>query len=186
MMKSEVLKNWVEQYSGSLLKRAMYLLSDKEEAQDVVQEVFIAAFSSFESFEGKSQPLTWLMTILNRKVADFYRKKYKHEQSISLDRFFDETGSWKSNDVLNDWNLLSETELLDDIDFTSALEKCIEDLPSKWKIPLKMYYLQEKKAPEVSQELDISATNLWKVLQRGRMQLRECLDFKWFANHKST
>lgn len=186
MMKSEVLKNWVEQYSGSLLKRAMYLLSDKEEAQDVVQEVFIAAFSSFESFEGKSQPLTWLMTILNRKVADFYRKKYKHEPHISLDRFFDETGSWKNSDVLNDWNSSSETELLDDIDFTSALEKCIEDLPSKWKIPLKMYYLQEKKAPEVSQELDVSTTNLWKILQRGRMQLRECLDFNWFATHKST
>ncbi|WBV60346.1 sigma-70 family RNA polymerase sigma factor [Chryseobacterium camelliae] len=182
MTKNEVFKNWIEQYSESLLRRAVYLLSDKVEAEDVVQEVFIAAFSSYDSFKGKSQPLTWLMTILNRKVADFYRKKYKSEPKIKLDHFFDETGSWKNDDVLNDWDASNkETELLDDKDFNKTLEDCIEDLPSRWKIPMKMYYLEEKKAPEVSQELDISTTNLWKILQRSRMQLRECLEFNWFA-----
>lgn len=182
MTKNETIKSWIEQYSEPLLRRAVYLLSDKIEAEDIVQEVFISAFSSFDSFEGKSQPLTWLMTILNRKVADFYRKKYKSEPNIRLDHFFNENGSWKNDDVLNDWNAENkETELLDDKDFNKTLEHCIEDLPSRWKIPVKMYYLEEKKAPEVSQELDISTTNLWKILQRSRMQLRECLEFNWFA-----
>lgn len=182
MTKNDVLKSWVEQYSEPLLRRAVYLLSDKEEAQDIVQEVFLSAFSSYDSFEGKSKPLTWLYTILNYKVSDFYRKKYKTEPQIRLDHFFDETGSWKNDDVLNDWDATNkESELLDDHDFNTTLEDCIEDLPSRWKIPMKMYYLQEKKAPEVSQELNISTTNLWKILQRSRMQLRECLDFNWFA-----
>lgn len=182
MTKNETIKDWIEQYSGSLLRRAVYLLSDKVEAEDVVQEVFISAFSSYDSFEGKSQPLTWLMTILNRKVADFYRKKYKSEPQIKLDHFFEENGSWKNDDVLNEWNAShKETELLDDQDFNKTWEDCIEDLPSRWKIPMKMYYLEEKKAPEVSQELNISTTNLWKILQRSRMQLRECLEFNWFA-----
>lgn len=182
MTKNETIKNWIEEYSGSLLRRAVHLLSDKVEAEDIVQEVFVSAFSSYDSFEGKSQPLTWLMTILNRKVADFYRKKYKSEPQIKLDHFFDETGSWRNDDVLNDWDASNkETELLDDKDFNKTLEDCIEDLPSRWKIPMKMYYLEEKKAPEVSQELNISTTNLWKILQRSRMQLRECLEFNWFA-----
>jgi len=182
MTKNETLKDWIEEYSEPLLRRAVYLLSDKTEAEDVVQEVFISAFSSYDSFEGKSKPLTWLMTILNRKVADFYRKKYKSEPQIKLDHFFDETGSWKNDDVLNDWDFSNkETELLDDQDFNKTLEDCIEDLPSRWKITMKMYYLEEKKAAEVSQELSISTTNLWKILQRSRMQLRECLEFNWFA-----
>lgn len=182
MTKNEILKSWIEQHSEPLLRRAVYLLSDKIEAEDVVQEVFISAFSSYDSFEGKSEPLTWLMTILNRKIADFYRKKYKSEPQVRLDHFFDETGSWKNNDVLNDWNASGiETELLNDGDFNRILEDCLEELPSRWKILMKMYYLEEKKAPEVSQELNISTTNLWKILQRSRMQLRECLEFNWFA-----
>ncbi|WP_370897105.1 sigma-70 family RNA polymerase sigma factor [Chryseobacterium gossypii] len=182
MKKDEVLKSWVDQYSGSLLKRAAYLLSDKNEAEDIVQEVFLSAFSSYDSFEGKSRPLTWLMSILNRKIADFYRKKYRSEPNINLSHFFDETGSWKRDNVLRDWDTEhNESELLNDNDFHKILEDCIEDLPARWKIPLKMYYLLEKKASDVSQELDISTTNLWKILQRGRMQLRECLEFNWFT-----
>ena len=182
MTKNEALKNCIEQYSESLLRRAIFLLSDTIEAEDIIQEVFIAAFSSYDSFEGKSTPKTWLNTILNNKVADFYRKKYKSEPQIKLDHFFDETGSWKNDTVLNDWNVSnSETELLDNQDFNKSLEDCIEDLPSRWKIPMKLYYLEEKKAPEVSQELDISTTNLWKILQRTRMQLRECLEINWFS-----
>lgn len=138
-MKNETIKNWIDQYSGQLLRRAVYLLSDKTEAEDIVQEVFISAFSSYQSFNGKSEPLTWLMAILKRKVADFYR------------------------------------------DFNKTLEDCLEELPVRWKFPMKMYYLEEKKASEVSQEFDISTTNLWKILQRSRMQLRECLEFNWFA-----
>lgn len=183
MTKDEVLRNWIDQYSGPLLKKAFYLLSNKEDAQDMVQDVFLAAFSSYDSFEGRSQPITWLMAILNRKAADFYRKKYKSEPQISLDHFFDETGSWRNDGVLNDWNVSGqEPELLDAQDFNEILESCIDNLPARWKIPLKMYYLQEKKAPEVSQELQISTTNLWKILQRSRMQLRECLDLNWLAN----
>ncbi|WP_336959578.1 sigma-70 family RNA polymerase sigma factor [Chryseobacterium contaminans] len=181
MMKNEILKSWIEQYSGPLLKKALYMLSNKEDAQDVVQDVFIAAFSNYDSFEGKSQPLTWLMAILNRKIADFYRKKYKSEPNIKLDHFFDETGSWKNNDVLQDWNVSTESELLDNSDFNKTLEECIEELPARWKILLKMYYIEEKKAPDVSQELNVSTTNLWKILQRSRMQLRECLEFNWFS-----
>lgn len=182
MTKNEIFKRWVERYSEPLLRRAVYLLSDKIEAEEIVQEVFIAAFSSYDSFEGKSQPLTWLLAILNRKVADFYRKKYRSESKIHLDHFFDKTGLWKSNDVLNNWDVSEKQgELLDDEDFNKTLEDCMEDLPLRWKIPMKMYYLEEKKAPEVSQELNISTTNLWKILQRSRMQLRECLEFNWFS-----
>lgn len=182
MTKNETLKSWIEQYSEPLLRRAVYLLSDKTEAEDVVQEVFIAAFSSYESFEGKSKPLTWLYTILNYKVSDFYRKKYKSETEIRLDHFFDENGSWKDKNILNDWDASDkEIELLDNGDFNKTLQDCIEDLPSRWKIPMKMYYLEEKKAQEVSQELHISTTNLWKILQRSRMQLRECLELNWFT-----
>lgn len=181
MMKNEMLKSWIDQYSGLLLKKALYMLSNKEDAQDVVQDVFIAALSNYDSFEEKSQPLTWLTGILQRKIADFYRKKYKSETSVRLDHFFDETGSWKNNDVLNDWNVSTESELLDNQDFNKTLEECIEELPVRWKILLKMYYLEEKKAPDVSQELNVSTTNLWKILQRSRMQLRECLELNWFS-----
>ena len=182
MNKNEIFRQWISDYSKPLLQRATYLLSNKEDAEDLVQEVLIAAYNSFENFKEDSKPKTWLMGILKNKVADYYRSKYKTEPNISLDHFFDTSGNWKTKDVINDWNISeNETALLNNKSFNQTLEKCIDELPQKWGILVKLYYLDEKKAPDVSQELNISTTNLWKILQRSRMQLRTCLETKWFS-----
>ena len=49
-------QEWIQLYSQSLLNKALYLLSDKNDAEDIVQEVFMSAYLSFESFLGKSSP----------------------------------------------------------------------------------------------------------------------------------
>lgn len=179
VMKKEEIEQWIDQYSSELLNRAVYLLSDKEEAKDIVQDVFLAAYSGYQSFQGKSSVKTWLQTILKNKVADYYRKKYKNPAKTSLNSFFDETGFWKNGEtLLNAW---SETMLSGDLaEFDRILESCMENLPPKWKILVKLYYLEEKKAAQVCQEIDITTTNLWKILQRSRLQLRECLEINEF------
>ena len=180
MEKEENIKQWILQYSSELLTRAIYLVSDKEEAKDIVQDVFLAAYSGYHSFKGNSAPKTWLFTILKNKVADYYRKKYKTPDQISLENFFDEAGIWKNGDnLLNAWHETTNTG--DYAEFDHILEKCIEDLAPQWQIPIKLYYLKEKKTPEICQEIGISTTNLWKILQRARLQIRECLETKELA-----
>lgn len=177
--KDNELNKWIELYSQPLLERALYLLSDKEDAMDIVQEVFITAHSGYHTFQSKSEPLTWLYNILRNKVADFYRKKYKAPQTISLSHFFDETGFWIDGNVLNSWD--DETDnLINNEIFNNTLENCLDNLPPKWKLLVKLYYIQEKKAIEVCQEIGLTTTNLWKILQRSRLQLRECLEQNWF------
>jgi len=178
--RSEEIQRWIDTYSLSLLNRAAFLLSHREDAEDIVQDVFIAAFESYDLFRKESDPKTWLMRILKNKVADFYRKKYKSTGHIRMDHFFDETGSWKDHSVLEQWNT-EEDHILDNSDFKKTLEDCMEELPPKWMIPMKLYYLEEKKADQVCQETGVSTTNHWKILQRSRMQLRECLDMRWFT-----
>ncbi len=177
--KTTEIQEWIDLYSHVLLNRALYLLSNREEAEDIVQDVFIAAFEGYANFKQKSNVQTWLMSILQHKVSDYYRKKYQHSTHIPLDHFFDETGSWKESSVTQAWNT-EESQLLDQMEFREALFACLEQLPKKWLIPVKLYYLQEKKTELICQEIGITTTNLWKILQRSRLQLRACLDINWF------
>lgn len=170
---------WIDDYSATLLNNAHFLLSDKQDAEDVVQDVFLAAYESYDAFKNESTVLTWLTKILKNKVADFYRKKYRKTDSIRLGHFFDNNGSWIDKDIIESWND-SDSELLDNQSFNKTFEDCIDHLPPKWMIPVKLYYLEEKKSNKVCQETGISTTNLWKILQRSRLQLRECLDINWF------
>lgn len=171
---------WIDDYTDKLLQHAQFMLSDRVEAEDIVQEVFVTAYTTIDKFQQKSNPLTWLKGILSHKIADFYRKKYKNNQ-INFDYFFDEYGEWQSKEIPNEWE---DTDvvgtLLDNNDFTQILQKCMEKLPEKWHILVKMCYLEEKKSEEICQEVEISPTNYWKILQRSRLQLRECLELNWF------
>lgn len=181
------LEKWIDDYSKALLDRAYYLLSDKEDAKDVVQEVFLSAYKGRESFQGKSSPLTWLTSILHHKVADVYKKRYS-EGGIPLDfeSVFDKHGEWKETDVLNPWEQeeRSPGALLNDENFCLTFDKCMERLPEQWHMAVRQCYLQGRKAMEICKELNLTANNYWKILQRSRLQPRECIDIHWFNNNR--
>ena len=67
------IKKWVKEYTETLLKRALYRINQKEIAEDLVQETFITAYQKIHQFKGNSKPQTWLTSILNHKIIDFYR-----------------------------------------------------------------------------------------------------------------
>lgn len=174
-----IIKEWIDKYSEILIKRAIYLTSNQEDSMDIVQEVFISAYAHYDSFKGDSQPINWLQGILKYKVIDYYRKKYKEPDKINLSHFFDETGSWKESHY-KEWE--NSENLLDNEYFADTFEKCINKLPPRYRIPLKMYYIEENVAIDICQEMGITTTNLWKILQRGRLQLKECLELNWFKS----
>ncbi|MCD8094342.1 MAG: sigma-70 family RNA polymerase sigma factor [Bacteroides sp.] len=177
------LEKWVDDYSKNLLDRAYYLLSDKEDTRDVVQEVFLSAYKSKDSFQGKSSPLTWLTSILHHKIADIYKKRYNGTpQPFSFETFFDKHGEWIEPDVADPWkeDEFAVSTLLDNNNFCDILNQCLGRLPRQWLMVVNKCYLQEQKAAEICRELNLTTANYWKLLQRSRLQLRKCIDVHWF------
>lgn len=182
-----VLEHWVSQFSDDLYCWAFYKTSSKETAEDLVQETFLSAFHKIDSFQGKSQPKTWLFSILNNKVIDYYRKSAKTtKQTFSLtensgfelsEGLFNTYGCWKSDDVKAIWD--QEEELLDNPEFNAVMQQCMEDLPQKWKLALTSKYLSGKDTTEICQELEITPSNYWQIVHRSKLLLRKCLELKW-------
>jgi len=64
---------------NNVYKRVRYVIPEAD-VEDVTQEVFIAAMKSIASFRGDSQFSTWLRTLTNHKVAEFYRKRSRKQE----------------------------------------------------------------------------------------------------------
>ncbi len=176
------LSQWVETYTSELYSWASHKVSDSELARDLVQDTFLAAAEKIESFKGDSSPKTWLFSILNHKIIDYYRRKTNQPVSIdnqSFSVYFDEEGNWRSDKKPKDWQE-DEKNLLDDNDFKEILQKCLDALPENWSICVRLKYLSEKSGEEICQEMDIAPTNLWQIIHRAKIQLRECVENNWF------
>ena len=61
---------WAERYGDYLFNFAMVRVNDREKAEDLVQETFLAGLKGKDRFRGKSSERTWLTSILKRKVID--------------------------------------------------------------------------------------------------------------------
>ena len=176
------IKNWVELYSDSLFSWAFYKTSSKEASEDLVQETFMVVVQTFEKFEKKGEPKTWLFAILNHKIYDHYRRNFR-TPILTGDSFteslFDSKGNWKSGERPQLWT--DETEhLSDNLEFQKTLNFCMEKLPDNWLSAIQLKYMEERSGELICQELDITPTNFWQILHRAKLQLRKCLELNWF------
>ena len=66
--------NWIKLYSDYLFNYTITRVNDREVAQDLVSETFLAGLKSMKNFKGEASERTWLVSILKRKIIDYYRK----------------------------------------------------------------------------------------------------------------
>jgi RNA polymerase sigma-70 factor (TIGR02943 family) len=185
--KRKTITSWVLEYTDALYIRAINKISSIEIAEDLVQETFLSAFASFEKFKNNSQPKTWLISILNNKIIDFYRKKsdkhvsldqlYEEKAGAMADEIFDKNGKWALPESSTIW--AEDKNLLDDEGFNQALSKCIDSLPSKWALAINSKYLLDKETQEICQDLELTTSNYWQIMHRAKLMLKKCIETNW-------
>lgn len=177
-----LFEDWVNCFSDDLFSWAMHKTSSKETAEDLVQDTFLSAYHKMDTFEGKSEPKTWLFAILNNKIIDFYRKKSKqfivssedYQQEIkTTDNFFDAHQKWKNSSDLTDQHWLDNPE------FNAILLACMKDLPESWQFVIQSKYILDKKSADICQELQISMSNYWQISHRAKLLLKKCIELNW-------
>ena len=162
---------------------AFHKLANTELAKDFVQDTFLAAAEKLETFKGNSSPKTWLFSILNHKIIDYYRKKINqpiHMENQAFSVFFENDGGWNKNQIPKKWQDEDEGHLLDNDEFNKVLHKCLDALPEQWSICVKLKYLIEKKGEEICQELEITPSNFWQIVHRAKLRLRDCIENNWY------
>jgi RNA polymerase sigma-70 factor (ECF subfamily) len=182
-----IFEKWVNDFSDELFSWAFYKTSSKETAEDLVQETFLAAYHKIDSFEGKSQPKTWLFSILNNKVIDYYRKSAKTTKKTSSltensgyelsDDLFTKIGCWENYEINPIWD--QEVHLLDNSEFNLVMQECMQELPKKWKTALTSKYLSDQKTEAICQELEITVSNYWQIVHRAKLLVKKCLEINW-------
>ena len=179
----------IQQYRAYLLRYALLQLRDPELAQDVVQETLLAALEGRARFLGKSSPKTWLTGILKHKIIDAIRRRAREQpvgagdeaaESSVVDASFQNDGHWQQMPA--NWG--NPEQAFENRRFWEIFELCSRLLPERTARVFMLREVMELTTEEICQELAITPTNLWVMLHRARLALRECLEIKWFGGAK--
>ncbi len=140
---------------------------DREIAQEILQETFFAAVRSAGKFRGKSRVYTWLCSIANRKVADFYRHKkretkYRIQYPVNIQGMQDTDG--------NVVTILESEESNEDI------RKILFSLPLHYRQVLLLKYVEKLPVLEIGEIMERSPKSIEGLLTRARKEFQTKLN----------
>ncbi|MFN2187954.1 MAG: RNA polymerase sigma factor [Candidatus Promineifilaceae bacterium] len=162
----------IEIHSPLVYRLALRLMGNEVEAEDVLQETFLNAFKSIDSFEGRSGLGTWLYRIAYN--ASMMRLRRHEPQTVSVDESLDGDGQYVIPQELFDWCCLPEDDFESD-EVRDELEKAIGELPESLRVVFVLRELEGLSTAETAEALEISEGAVKVRLHRARLWLRERL-----------
>lgn len=173
----------VEALRTPLLRFARTQLRNDAWAEDAVSETLLAALEKPQSFAGGSQLKTWLVGILKHKLVDQLRRHSREATILSPDddadldeQLFRADGHWR--EAPREWG--DPEHDLRQRQFFEVLQACVDHLPPTQGRVFMMREWLELDTDEICKALAITPTNLWVLLHRARLRLRDCLQDRWF------
>lgn len=174
---TEDLSRLVAEHTRPLLRGAMAMGFSEADAEELVQDTFVAYLDARSRFEGRSSVRTYLFGILYHKGAEFSRKRRRETGTEDIEAVFNTHftggGHWLAALPKG-----PEAEALSK-ELTEIIAGCAEKLSTDQKASFYLREMEGLSSEEICNALSVSNTNLRVLLFRARLRLRECLEKIW-------
>jgi RNA polymerase sigma factor (sigma-70 family) len=148
----------IEEYQMNLFVTAFQVCKNVEDAKDVVQDTFIAYYTSDLQYNDEQHIRAWLFRITVNKAKDV-KKSFWHRNKMPLEDYIE--------------SLPFETKE------DSNLFEVVMHLPEKYRIVIHLFYYEDWNIREISEILHTSVSNVKVRLSRGRTLLKNVLKEEW-------
>jgi RNA polymerase sigma-70 factor (ECF subfamily) len=170
----------VERHQDRVYALALHLLRDPSDAEEVVQETFLAALEKLPSFRGDAAFSTWLHRVAaNSALMRLRRRRRTPDGPAELPveemlPHFDESGRIDAAPN-HDWSKRAD-EQLSDREIRRAVEEAVQNLPEDYRIVFLLRDVEGFSSEEMAELLGISVAAAKSRLHRARLVLRESLN----------
>lgn len=151
-----------ERYLPVVYQRVRYLVPEAD-AEDVTQEVFLAVMRSLSGFRGEARFSTWLRTLTNRQIADYYRRRGPVNHALDSDDYQEERASANGAGQRQQGHL--EEKIM--------LRVALNQLPAKYKEVILLRFAEGKSFQEIAAMQDQSLEATKSLFRRAIAALQK-------------
>lgn len=153
----------IDRYQTKMQRYAKKFLLDPENAQDLVQDVFVKAYTNIESFDENLKFSSWLYRIAHNLFINAISKKSRIS-FFDMDLVFPKMRSKESTDK----------DILDK-ELKNALDKCISELDAKYREVIVLNYFEELSYKQISEILHIPVSVVGVRINRAKKMLKKII-----------
>ena len=152
----------LKRYKNLVYSVILRMVNDREEANDLAQDVFIKVYKNLDKYYPEYKFSTWVIRIATNHVIDYRRKKKQETVPIEEVEF-----SLSSEESPESAYIRREQK--------EELRKIVGDLPDMYKIPIMLYHEQGLSYQEISDIINEPLSKVKNRIFRGRRMLKDSL-----------
>lgn len=160
------------QYMNQLYAAAMRYTKNSEDAQDLVQDTYAKAYTSFHQFEPGTNLKAWLYRVLTTTFINTYRKDQRRPQTSDS-----ELEDWQiaeASSHTSDQGKSTEDVVLENLP-DSDIKNALAEIPEEFRMAVFLADVEGFSYKEIAEIVGVPAGTVMSRLHRGRKQLREKL-----------
>jgi RNA polymerase sigma-70 factor (ECF subfamily) len=166
-------------YQGRVWRFLATWVSEHEDREELVQEVFLAAHRGIRKFRGDARFSTWLLQIALNQARGFRRTRARRPREVSLPERLDGE-DWLEEQVAAGFSGTSTADERVDVvaarrQISARVWTLVEQLPEEWQAAMRLRYQEEMSHPEIAEVLGVPVGTVKAQLHRGRRRLAEWL-----------
>ena len=159
----------------SLYRAALGMTRDKGDAEDLVQDTFVRAFSFYAQYQGGTNGRAWLFRIMTNLYINSYRKKHREPERVSYDELEDFYLYNRLSDAQSrGTGAAPEVEIVTRIE-AEAIREAIDNLPDEYRDTVLLADVNEFSYQEISDMLQIPIGTVRSRLSRGRRLVQKAI-----------
>jgi RNA polymerase sigma-70 factor, ECF subfamily len=163
-----IFQKLYERYHQDLFQFLFYMVKDREQTEDLVQEVYIRVLKSYDKFEGKSSEKTWLFSIARHVAIDFFRKQKSWRRKIT------EVFDWYQPHDKNEASLPEEIALQNEK--IRVLYQCLDKCTVDQRLVLVFRYIQSFSIAETAEALGWTESKVKTTQHRALKVLKKFME----------
>ncbi len=167
----------VNQYERNIFRLALNITSNKEDAEDVLQETFLKAYTHLGRFQGNSRFYTWVVRIAVNESLMKLRKR-RSDRQVSLDEKLETEDDGLLPREIVDWGDNPEQRYAK-TEWQEILTKATQDLEPAFRTVFTLRDVEQLSTEETAEALGLSVPAVKSRLLRARLKLRQRLN-KYF------
>lgn len=169
----EAFGTLIDRYESKLKRYARKFLNTNDEIEDLVQDVFIKAYTNIQSFDTNKRFSPWIYRIAHNTFINELRQKERNGFGLfDADTVFPFIPAKETADA----------ETLE-LELNKEFESLIENLPAKYREVIVLHYFEDLSYQEISDILHIPVTTVGVRMSRARTKLKDYYNSK-HPNHE--
>ncbi|MGN8647102.1 sigma-70 family RNA polymerase sigma factor [Gracilibacillus sp. HCP3S3_G5_1] len=162
-------EDFYQKYHQDLFQFIFYMVKDKQQTEDIIQEVYIKVLKSYEHFKGESSEKTWLFSIARHVTFDHFRK-LKRRRNKFLDFF-----NWEEEGELIKSKQKKPEEYVVLDDQLKQLYHCLDHCTKDQKQVIILRFMQDFNLKETAEILNWSISKVKTTQHRALKVLQQCM-----------